>query len=107
MSHGWNTCNVGGCNCHYHEAEEVDGGCPKCHLKNIKVVELFPKKSTPIGEVTVEVDPLTYWGLRNQVTSDEFSLYNPYEKQQIVDTVLQMNLELYTLVVKLKERLGE
>ena len=68
------------------------------------ITELFPKK--PVIN-TVEVDPLTYWGLRNQVISDEFSLYNPYEKQQILDTVLQMNLELYTLVVKLKERLGE
>lgn len=55
----------------------------------------------------MKLDPLTYWKLRNEVISDEFSLYNPYEKQQILDTVLQMNLELYTLVVKLKERLGE
>lgn len=67
------------------------------------ITELFPKKS--IGEITVEVDPLTYWRLRNEIISDEFSLYNPYEKQQILDTVLQMNLELYTLVVKLKEKL--
>lgn len=69
------------------------------------ITELFPKKT--VGEITVEVDPLTYWGLRNQIISDEFKSYNAYEKQQILDTVLQMNLELYTLVVKLKERLGE
>lgn len=69
------------------------------------ITELFPKKT--IGEITVEVDPLTYWSLRNQIISDEFKSYNAYEKQQILDTVLQMNLELYTLVVKLKERLGE
>lgn len=68
------------------------------------ITEMFPKKSV-IN--TVEVDPLTYWSLRNQIISDEFSLYNTYEKQQVLDTVLQMNLELYTLVVKLKERLGE
>ena len=66
---------------------------------------MFPKK--PIGEITVEVDPLTYWKLRNEVISDEFVKYNACEKQEILDTVLQMNLELYTLVVKLKERLGE
>ena len=70
------------------------------------VIDMFPKK--PISEsITVKVDVLEYWRIRNEVISDEFSLYNPYEKQQILDTVLQMNLELYTLVVKLKERLGE
>lgn len=69
------------------------------------ITELFPKKT--IGEVTIEVDPLTYWKLRNDLISDEFHRYNSYEKQGILDTVLQMNLELYTLVVKLKERLGE
>jgi len=69
------------------------------------VIDMFPKK--PIGEITVEVDPLTYWKLRNDLISDEFVKYNAYEKQAILDTILQMNLELYTLVVKLKERLGE
>lgn len=69
------------------------------------ITELFPKKT--VGEITVEVDPLTYWSLRNQIISDEFKSYNAYEKQEILDTVLSMNLELYTLVVKLKERLGE
>lgn len=71
------------------------------------VVDLFPKKSIDIGEITVKLNPIEYWRLRNEIISDEFSLYNPYEKQEILDTVLSMNLELYTLVVKLKERLGE
>lgn len=69
------------------------------------IVNLFPKKKT--SDITVGVDPLTYWKLRNDLISDEFHRYNCYEKQEILDTVLQMNLELYTLVVKLKERLGE
>jgi hypothetical protein len=72
----------------------------------MSVIEMFPKKEVK-GEVTVEVDPLTYWKLRNDLISDEFVRYNAHEKQGILDTVLQMNLELYTLVVKLKERLGE
>lgn len=71
------------------------------------ITELFPKKPFKVSEITVEVDPLTYWKLRNDLISDEFVKYNAYEKQAILDTVLQMNLELYTLVVKLKERLGE
>lgn len=69
------------------------------------ITELFPKKA--VGEITVEVDPLTYWKLRNEVISDEFVKYNAYEKQEILDTVLSMNFELYTLVLKLRERLGE
>lgn len=68
------------------------------------VRELFPKK---VEKVTVEVDPLTYWKLRNEVISDDFMKYNAYEKQEILETVLQMKLELYGLVIKLKERLGE
>ena len=71
-----------------------------------EIRELFPKKVVQ-SAVTVEVDPLTYWKLRNQVISDEFVRYNAYEKQEILETVLQMNLELYGLVIKLKERLGE
>lgn len=66
------------------------------------VRELFPKK---VEKVTVEVDPLTYWKLRNEVISDEFMKYNAYQKQDILDTVLQMNYELYELVMKLRERL--
>lgn len=69
------------------------------------VIDLFPKKA--VGEITVEVDPLTYWKLRNDLISDEFVKYNSYEKQNILDTVLEMNFELYTLVLKLRERLGE
>ena len=73
-----------------------------------EIVDLFVNKK-PLKTVVsdVVVDPLTYWKLRNEVISDEFVKYNAYEKQAILDTVLQMNLELYTLVVKLKERLGE
>ena len=70
------------------------------------VRELFPKKVVQ-SAITVEVDRLTYWKLRNEVISDEFMKYNAYEKQQILETMLQMNLELYGLVIKLKERLGE
>lgn len=70
-----------------------------------ELVDLFPKKAFDIN--TVEVDPLTYWKLRNDLISDEFVKYNAYEKQEILDTVLNMNLELYTLVIKLKEKLGE
>jgi hypothetical protein len=70
------------------------------------VIDMFPKK--PISEsITVKVDVLEYWRIRNELISDEFSLYNAYQKQEILDTVLNMNYELYELVVKLKERLRD
>lgn len=71
------------------------------------VIDLFPKKPTNISEITIEVDPLTYWKLRNDVISDEFVKYNSYEKQEILDTVLQMNYDLYKLVIELKEKISE
>jgi len=64
-----------------------------------ELVDLFPKKSEG---TTVEVDPLTYWKLRNDVISESFGKYSVYQKQEILDTVLQMNIELYTLVLKLR-----
>lgn len=70
------------------------------------VRELFPKKVVQAA-ITVEVDPLTYWKLRNEVISDEFMKYNAYEKQEILDTILNMNLELYEIVLKLKRRLND
>lgn len=45
------------------------------------IVNLFPKKKP--SDITVEVDPLTYWKLRNDLLSDEFVKYNAYEKQEI------------------------
>ena len=64
------------------------------------IVSLFPKRKP--SEITVEVDPLTYWGLRNDVISEEFCKYNAYEKQEILDIILNMNLELYTMIIELK-----
>ena len=69
------------------------------------ITELFPKKT--VGEITVEVDPLTYWKLRNDVISEEFVKYNAYEKQEILDTILGMNFELYKLVIELREKISE
>ncbi len=71
----------------------------------MSVIEMFPKKT--IGEITVEVDPLTYWKLRNDVISDEFVKYNAYEKQEILDTILGMNFELYKWVIELREKISE
>lgn len=71
-----------------------------------EIVDLFVNKKPLKSSVSdVVVDPLTYWKLRNDLISDEFSLYNAHQKQEILDTVLSMNYELYELVINLKERL--
>ena len=69
------------------------------------IVNLFPKKKP--SEITVEVDPLTYWKLRNDLISESFHTFSIHEKQSTLDRVLQMNYELYEKVLELKERLGE
>lgn len=100
MSHGWYTCNVGGCNCHYHEAEEVDGGCPRCHLTTTKIVELFPKK--PVDHTISKLD---FWKGRNEIISRDFHTFSVFQKQETLDTVLTINNQLYELVLKLKGEL--
>lgn len=64
------------------------------------VIDLFPKKPSDIP--TVEVDPLTYWKLRNDLISESFHTFSIHEKQNTLDTVLQMNNELYEMILKLK-----
>lgn len=65
------------------------------------IVSLFPKK--PISEtITVKINGLEYWRIRNEVISDEFHKYGVYEKQEILDTILGMNYELHKLVLELK-----
>lgn len=76
----------------------------------------FPKvsilKTTNVKYSDKSVKELTYkeaqdmlmaeWNERNQVISDEFHKYNAYEKQGILDTVLEMNNELYKIIIEMK-----
>jgi len=76
----------------------------------------FPKvsvlKTTNVKYSDKSVKELTYkeaqeqllaaWNERNQVISDEFCLYNAYQKQGILDTVLEMNNELYKIIIEMK-----
>jgi hypothetical protein len=75
----------------------------------------FPKKQSQqeasenlMTQVLFHVEPevlLEEWISRNKVISDEFHKYNAYEKQGILDTVLDMSNDLYALVLELKEKL--
>lgn len=73
------------------------------------IVDLFPdKKSFKLSDTKLSREELLeYWRGRNNIISDEFVKFNAYEKQQTLDTVLEINFDLYSLVLKLKERLGE
>lgn len=73
------------------------------------IVDLFPdKKSFELSDTKLSREELLeYWRGRNNIISDEFVKFNAYEKQQTLDTVLEINFDLYSLVLKLKERLGE
>ena len=62
------------------------------------VTYLFPKKALQ-GEQTL----LDSWKSRNQIISDGFVTMSVWEKQNILDTILLMNNELYELCLQLKK----
>lgn len=76
----------------------------------------FPKvsvlKTTNIKYGDKSVKQLTYkeaqeqllaeWNQRNQVISDEFHTMSVWQKQETLETVLEMNNELYKIIVEMK-----
>lgn len=77
------------------------------------IIDLFPTdvkqaKSCKLSDPkATKEELLAYWKEKNNVISGEFHKFGVFEKQKTLDTVLEMNFELYTLVLKLRERLGE
>ncbi len=70
------------------------------------VRQLFPKKPFQISEAAVSKEfLLEYWKERNQVISDEFHKNSVYQKQETLDIVLNINNDLYELVLELKSKL--
>lgn len=67
-----------------------------------EIVDLFVNKKPMSETIAVKINGLEYWRIRNEVISDEFHKYGVYEKQEILDTILGMNYELYKLVLELK-----
>lgn len=66
-------------------------------MSDENVTYLFPKKALQ-GEQTL----LEFWKSRNQIISDGFVTMSVWEKQNILDTIIQVNNDLYELALKLK-----
>lgn len=72
-----------------------------------EIIQLFgTSKVKKLSEITKEdstEELVAYWEERNNRISDEFHTRSIFDKQTILDTILDMNLELYKLIVKLKK----
>lgn len=63
----------------------------------MSVIELFPKK-----EVEHSVSKLDFWKGRNEIISRDFHTFSIYQKQETLDTILNINNQLYESVLTLK-----
>lgn len=70
------------------------------------VINMFPKKPIQISADAVSKEfLLEYWKERNQLISEEFHKASVFKKQETLDIVLNINNELYALVLELKSKL--
>lgn len=67
------------------------------------VRELFPKKTE--SEVRDSHETLIYWKQRNETIAETFYTLSVYQKQEMVESLLEMNYDLCKLVLKLKGEL--
>lgn len=67
------------------------------------VRELFPKKAE--SEVRDVHETLIYWKQRNETIAETFYTLSVYQKQEMVEALLEMNYDLCKLVLKLKGEL--
>lgn len=80
--------------------------CEIIQLFGSKLGDKQSEKVKKLSEITKQdstEELVAYWEERNNRISDEFHTRSIFDKQTILDTVLNMNLELYKLVVKLKK----
>jgi len=75
------------------------------------IIDLFPPnvkqgKSCKLSDPkATKEELLAYWKEKNDVISDEFHKFSVFDKQKTLDTVLEINWELYNLVLKLREQI--
>lgn len=63
------------------------------------IVDLFRKKK----EANVPtISKLDFWIGRNEIISRDFHTFSAFQKQETLDTVLNINNQLYKLVLELK-----
>lgn len=80
--------------------------CEIIQLFGSKLGDKQSEKVKKLSEITNQdstEELVAYWEERNNRISDEFHTRSIFDKQTILDTILDMNLELYKLVVKLKK----
>jgi hypothetical protein len=75
-------------------------------MSNENVINLFPKKPFQISEEAVSKEfLLEYWKERNKTISESFPQNSVYQKQETLDIILNINNDLYELVLELKAKL--
>lgn len=61
------------------------------------VIDLFPEK--PAEHIISKLD---FWIGRNEIISRDFHTFSVFQKQETLDTVLDINNKLYRLILELK-----
>lgn len=69
---------------------------------DMSVIEMFPKKPDADKSVDHTISKLDFWIGRNEIISRDFHTFSVYQKQETLDTVLDINNKLYQLILELK-----
>jgi hypothetical protein len=68
----------------------------------MSVIEMFPKKPDAGNSIEHTISKLDFWVGRNEIISRDFHTFSVYQKQETLDTVLDINNKLYQLILELK-----
>lgn len=68
----------------------------------MSVIEMFPKKEVADKSVEHTISKLDFWIGRNEIISRDFNTFSVYQKQETLDTVLNINNQLYQLILEIK-----
>lgn len=66
------------------------------------VIDMFPEKVSVDKSVEHTISKLDFWIGRNEIISRDFHTLSVYQKQETLDTVLDINNKLYQLILELK-----
>ena len=69
---------------------------------DMSVIEMFPKKPHTDKSAEHTISKLDFWIGRNEIISRDFHTFSVYQKQETLDTVLDINNKLYQLILELK-----
>ena len=66
------------------------------------VIDMFPEKVSASNSVEHTISKLDFWRGRNEIISRDFHSFSVYQKQETLETVLDINNKLYQLILELK-----